>query len=154
MTEREFHAKEILDVACNGQKIALVKETGKIVNCMTLQCEKCGFAINGLPANCEETTREWCASEHIERPKLTKNEKMLLSLLDERWKYMARDQDENLFIFERRPSKDYDINIWNNTRSPYVSRVDVLIRDSFSMVKWEDENPWSIEDLKKLPVEE
>ena len=67
---------------------------------------------------------------------------------------MARDQDENLFIFERRPSKDYDINIWNNTRSPYVSRVDVLIRDSFSMVKWEDENPWSIEDLKKLPVEE
>mgnify|MGYP006927029578 CR=1 FL=1 len=151
MTNREYYKEQILDIACNGGSISIDKMTGELFECTEeLKCEDCLFHIS----ECEDQIKKWANTEHIEKPKLTKNEKLFLSLLHERWKYMARDQNENLFIFDQRPSKDYDINMWNNTRSPYVSRVDVLIRDSFSMVKWKDENPWSIEDLKKLPVEE
>ena len=153
MTEREFHAKEILDVACNGQKIALVKKTGKVVNCMALQCEKCGFAINGLPANCEETTREWCASEHIERPKLSRDEKVFLELLNPRCcKYMARDKDGELFVFLDEPVKN-DV-VWKGPRM-FACLGSIIIESlNYNMIKWSEEKAWSIEDLKKLPVRE
>ena len=153
MTEREFHAKEILDVACNRHKIALDKESEKVVDCITLPCRKCGFAIGGFSRNCEETAREWCASEHIERPKLSKNEKIFLELLNPKCcKYMARDKEGKLFIFLDEPFKNDAF--WNGHRM-FACLSSIIIENlNFNMVKWEDEKPWSVEDLKKLLVEE
>ena len=61
MTNREKYAEQILDIACSGDRIAVDKETGKIVPCASLRCKKCLF--DGAPQNCMHAARQWCYSE-------------------------------------------------------------------------------------------
>ena len=158
MTNKEYYKEQILDIACSGAAIAVDKATEEIASCGyiygdgSITCEQCLFNLNDR-GECEEKCKEWCASEHIERPKLTKNEKMFLSLLKEKWKYMVRDQNGDLFICDTQPIKDIDV--WDQKKCNWVW-IDDRLLDSckFTMVKWEDEEPWSIEDLNKLPVKE
>ena len=66
MTNREKYAKEILDVACNGGAIALVK--GKIVSCRDAgDCRHCYFRTtkNG-GRSCKETVKIWANKEYNE----------------------------------------------------------------------------------------
>ena len=158
MTNREYYKEQILDIACSGAAIAVDKTTEEIAICGyiygdgAIACEQCLFNLDDRE-ECEEECKEWCASEHIERPKLTKNERLFLSLLSKVWRYMARDRNGRLFIFDQSPLKNSNLGMWDN-RTSLAIRVDILIGDSFSIVKWEDEKPWLIEDLKKIPVEE
>ena len=152
MTNKEYYKEQILDIACNGGSISIDKMTGELFECTEeLKCEDCIFDID--IGSCEDQIKKWANTEHIEKPKLTKNEKLFLSLLKEKWKYMARDQNGNLFIYDAQPIKDIDV--WNSKKCNYVW-IDDRLLDSckFTMVKWADEKAWSIEDLKKLPVRE
>lgn len=149
MTNREYYKEQILDIACNGGSISIDKKTGELFECTEeLKCEDCLFHIG----ECEDQIKKWANTEHIEKPKLTKNEKLFLSLLKEAWKYMARDKDGDLLIYNKQPFKNIDV--WNLAGGNYVC-INNLLLDSckFTMVKWRDEKPWLIEDLKKLSVE-
>ena len=72
-----------------------------------------------------------------------------------KWKYLARGEDKNLYVFGSLPSKKNDgwcienISMWNYC---YISKK--LFGDMFDFIKWEDEQPWLIEDLKKLEVKD
>ena len=62
MLNREKYAKEILDIACNGDKIAV--RNGKITSCDDLLCKDCDFGYS----DCNGKTLKWANSEYVESP--------------------------------------------------------------------------------------
>ena len=156
MKNREKFAKEILDIACSGRNIAVTKEN-KIVYCSDILCESCMFdscgKYIGRSQACLDRLREWSESEYVEKPTITSKENAFLGLILSKWKYLARSEDKSLCAFDSLPIKRKDgwyidnISMCDNC---YISKK--LFGDMFDFRKWEDEKPWSIEDLKKLDV--
>lgn len=155
MTNREYYKEQILDIACKGYPIGVNKTSGNPSSCGgSLWCAECLFRYKEDyhgSGNCTRFVQEWANAEYVEKPKLTKNEKLFLSLLNEKWKYMTRDKYGYLWVHDLKPLKLTDV--WSYSLINGM-RVSDLVIDMFSMVKWEDEEPWSIEDLNKLPVKE
>lgn len=152
MKNREKFAKEILDIACNGRSIAVTKEN-KIVYCSNISCESCMFDSCGKHIGrsqaCSDRLREWSESEYVEKTTITSREKNLLDALLSNCKYIARDKDNLLYVYYEKPIRGNQFWI-----SDYVSynMPKYMYGDVFNFIKWEDEEPWSIEDLKKLEV--
>lgn len=145
MTNAEFFKKELLGIVCDGYSIGIDNVTNKPESCELLGCKNCSLA-----GRCSEGLREWCHSEYINKPKLTKNEKKFLDILMSDYKYIARDKDRKLYVYcLEKPTKDMERNIWVG-ESRWID-TDVL-NVVFDMVTWKDKEPWLIEDLKKLEV--
>ena len=62
MTNKEKYGKEILDIACKGDKIAV--RNGKVTSCDNLFCKDCDFGYS----NCNEKILKWANSEYVEPP--------------------------------------------------------------------------------------
>lgn len=78
--------------------------------------------------------------------KLTEDEKVILRNLPEHFKWIARDKEGFLDIFVAKPLKSE--TVWMPTE--INEWTDITIFDHlFSFVKWEDEEPYLIEDLLK-----
>ena len=145
MKNKEKYAKEIVELACNGRNVAVCKSTGKPIDCVDIVCSKCSFAVG----SCTESRKEWAESEYIEKPVISKRDRALLDYINNNFVYVARDENGGLFVYSEKPIKKvccYD-NIGGVTGS-----VGFVFDIKFPMVKWEDPEPWLIEDLKKLEV--
>lgn len=154
MKNREKFAKEILDLACRSVNIAVTKGN-KIVYCSNTPCESCMFddcgKHIGRSKECADRFYEWSESEYVEKPTITSREKMFLDLILPKWKYIARGEDKHLYVFDSLPSKtDHGWYVECDYCYIYISKK--LFDDMFDFIKWEDEEPLSIEDLKKLEV--
>ena len=79
-----------------------------------------------------------------ELPKLSSAERVILENLDKRYKWIARDKSERLFAYHGIPNKDttfwYSLEAWD---------IQLRFPNLFKFVKWEDEQPYSIEELLK-----
>ena len=64
MKNKEKYAKEILEIACEGHKIAFNEKTNKLSQCACTDCADCLFKIG----TCDENARNWCESEYVEPP--------------------------------------------------------------------------------------
>lgn len=151
MKNREKFSKEILDIACKGNRCGVTK-SGELVDCTKINCNECLF--DGY-INCNNSLEEWSESEYIEKPTITLKEKTFLNLFLSKWKYIARDADEKLYVFDLIPSKKR--NSWcieGILVCNYCNISENLFGKMFDFIKWEDEEPWSIEDLKKLEVKD
>lgn len=62
MLNKEKYAKEIMEIACSGSKIAL--KDGKVVSCNKIACRECGF----ITAQCDVSAAMWANSEYVEPP--------------------------------------------------------------------------------------
>lgn len=163
MKNREKFAKEILDIACKGESVAVTRDN-KVVCCNDIDCESCIFDSCdkhiGRSQACYDRVREWAESEYVEEPTITLREEKFLSLLILKWKYLVRGKDKSLYVFNSLPIKETDgwsqrnYIIENGTTCDcyYISKK--LFGDMFDFIKWEDEKPWLIEDLEKLEVKE
>ena len=58
MKNKERYAKEIFEIACSGNSIAVTKEGGSIASCCDTFCVECLFC----GGNCKEKVREWTES--------------------------------------------------------------------------------------------
>ena len=47
MTNKEKYGKEILDIACTGDHVAMRKSDNVIVGCRKLECLDCAFNTHG-----------------------------------------------------------------------------------------------------------
>ena len=64
MLNKEKYAKEILDIACNGDSVGM--RNGILCSCDTINnCKHCDFYNEGTL--CEEVIKEWANSECKER---------------------------------------------------------------------------------------
>lgn len=62
MKNKEKFAKEIVEIACSGEKLAV--SNGVIRKCIGLSCYKCSFYREGI--ECDEMRKTWAESEYIE----------------------------------------------------------------------------------------
>lgn len=144
MKNKERYAKEIVEIACDGNGIAVDKRTGAVYSCDDISCTNCLFATNH---NCCDR-REWAESEYIEKPVISKSDRAFLEYLGNKMKYIARDENRCLMTYEHSVTKGEDG--WNYDFGAIKSLSGLNVQ--FPMVKWSDSKPWLIEDLKKLEV--
>lgn len=154
MKNREKFAKEILDIACNGGVIAVTKDN-KVVCCRDINCEQCLFhKTNYYESYCDyEATMRWAESEYVEKkPTITSREKNFLdALLLLSNYYIARDKDNSLYVYYDKPIRGE--KLWISDYPCHNPPKD-MYGSMFDFIKWEDEEPWSVEDLKKLEVKD
>ena len=78
--------------------------------------------------------------ERKEKPILTEDEKVILKNLPKEYKWIARDIDGCLYVYASKPKKG--ITMWESDGLPMIPFVHL-----FQFIKWEDEEPYSIEEL-------
>lgn len=156
MKNREKFAKEILDIACSGRSIAVTKDN-EVVCCDNINCESCMFDMVehiGRSQVCLDQLREWSESEYVEKPTITSREKNFLDALLSDCKYIARDFNNDLYIYYNKPRRNSMNESWTTDDSNYFYVSRNMYGNMFNLIKWEDEKPWSIENLKKLEVKD
>lgn len=141
MKNREKYAEELLNVACAGKRVAIDKQTMQIRGCEGLSCGNCLFSCG----DCDTKLAEWAESEYVEPVKISKRDRTFLDYI-EGYKYIARDGDGELYVYITKPKKG--LRNWADARFKSLAGLDI----DFPMVKWSDDEPWKIEDLKKLEV--
>lgn len=153
MKNKEKHLKEIVEIACDGNCIAVDKNSGKVKPCCYSSCSNCLFDDSHYrDSDCDRTRRKWAESEYVEHPVISKSDRTFLEYLREEHKFIARDENGELFTYETQPKK---VNACWNSVGLIHERYLHLNRHfniDFPMIKWSDEEPWLIEDLKKLEV--
>lgn len=65
MTNREKFAEQILDIACNGSKIAVSKATLEPIACYKLACKDCLFGFRDTDS-CTSAREKWANSKYVE----------------------------------------------------------------------------------------
>ena len=67
MTNKEKYGKEILDIACTGDHVAMRNSDNVIVGCRKLECSDCAFNTHGK-GYCNDEIEKWANSEYVEPP--------------------------------------------------------------------------------------
>ena len=91
----------------------------------------------------------WERKEKEKAPLLSEAEYHILNSLSKEWKWMARDKDGSLFLYDKKPYK-YG-SFWKYA-SAYIE-LDIYER-LFPYMKWEDDEPWKITKLLERYEEE
>lgn len=117
------------------------------INCYFTECimkEECGSK-----ENCDECKKDlikWLNEEYREPIPISADEKTILRNLPEEFKYIARDSNTDIFIYKTKPTKK--LSAWVNTITSNTAPLN-LYAHLFQFVKWEDDEPYSIEELLK-----
>ena len=77
----------------------------------------------------------------------TKDEKIIAKNIDKEYKWMARDSDGNLCVYEEKPRKRTGGG-WYSDGYKYISYFNHL----FSAIKWKDDEPTLIRDIYNPPI--
>lgn len=132
---------------------------GKPCPCAGMSCCKCDLDNSNQDRysdNCEYALTQWYLAEHIEKPTLTKQERAFLEICKPEC-YIARDKNKVLWIYSAKPIKgkmawEYDEGDACIMEKLIKFILTVDINKIFHFIKWEDEEPWKVEDLLKLEV--
>ena len=108
--------------------------------------EKC----DGYCKNCFDKLFKWLNEEYKEPIKLTQTEYHILKGLEEKYKYIVRNDDVKLFVVSKKPYRD-EFGYWNITSTSCVETL-IAFSHLFKFIKWEDEEPYSVEELLKCEV--
>ena len=104
MKNKEKFIERILDLAGEGETIALSKRTGKIVPCENLSCASCKFFEKEL--NCSEVRKIWFEEEYVEEyvdwSTIPVDTQVLVSDDGENWnkRYFAEFKNGEVFCYE------------------------------------------------------
>ena len=150
MKNKEKFAKEIIDIACKGGRFMVTKDN-KVVDYEDIACEQCLFNIDNECCCSDNDIERWAESEYVEKPTITPKEKKFLDTLLFNCKYIARDENNRLYVYYQKPVHKNEL--WTSNDDYYYISTS-LFGNMFDFIKWEDEEPWSIEDLKKLEVKD
>lgn len=148
MKNKEKHVMKIVDISCDGKSVAVDKRTGKVVSC---DCIICGNCLFDGKHGCNSRRREWAESEYVKPFVISKSDRMFLDYIKEEYKCIARDKNGELFLYRLTPYKEEGLLNWIGRN---CSCLHLKYNVDFPMVKWEDSEPWLIDDLKKLEVVE
>lgn len=149
MTNFEYYKDKILEITKTNYGFAFIDN--KPVSCRYMRCSDCEF--NNFNCVCGVERTKWLYEEHIEQPKLNKKERQFCELVETGW--IVRNSDGKLTLFGNKPAKNYT-SCWGGQYYHHInsSFFTKYINCNFSFITWEDEEPWSVEELLKLEVEE
>ena len=146
MTNFEFYKEKILKLVDNNEGFALTNDI--IVSCDDIFCGNCAF--NDTDCICDNEKIKWLYEEYIPpKPKLTKRERGFCEAVESGW--LARDSNGTLYLYKEKPLKhsdDWGDNIieWSNLNPSFYP--------SFDFLKWEDDEPYAVEEMLTWEVEE
>ncbi len=147
MKNKEKNASKIVDIACKGNKFGVDEKTDEVVDCLCTPCQTCLlFRMN----DCDKARIQWAESEYIEKQVISKRDRAFLEYLGENAKWITRDYNGKLWVWETIPEKSVICKVWMCAAGYGLNAFNI----DFPMVKWEDDEPRFIEDLKKLEVVE
>lgn len=150
MKNKEKYAKEIVDaVTSGGYGFGFNKYSEEIKRCNEVSCDECLFGELSGTYECNKVKREWAESEYVKKPVISKMDRAFLDYINANWHYIARDLNDDLYVYIREPFKVIDC--WESAGCE-INRSLQMIDINFPMVKWSDKKPWLIEDLKNLEV--
>lgn len=145
MKNKEKFKNEIVDIVCNGGSIAVDNITYEPVDCNTVDCGTCLFYGCGV---CSDVLIEWARREYKKPIVISYKDNLFLNFIKDEYKYIARDKNGGLYAHNTTPIK-YEYNgVWIGGSEILMNKFNV----DFPMIKWSDEQPWKISDLKKLKV--
>lgn len=153
MKNFEYWEEEILKFMDNNKDASIAVVNDKLHNCASTRCCDCLF----VGGNCSIGIIRWLYAEHIEKPKLTQKERAFCELVETGW--IARDASGYLFHCNLKPVKQ-DKNSLCYTSPDDSWEISLTYNENpkikgvvFDFINWEDEEPWSVEELLKLEVE-
>jgi hypothetical protein len=115
---------------------------GDFWQCGRRPCFECGMVKER--SNCSLARLKWLLSEYKEPVKLTKFERDILeyALKNTDYRFITRDDEDKLYFYSVKPRK-------YNRYWQYLAQNQrrLLSDDLFPFVKWEDDEPTSIEDV-------
>ncbi len=121
-------------------------KNGKPVSCEIL-CQECDI----YDEDCRIALVKWLAKEYEEpKPTLTKRQRALCEALG--CGYLARDSNNSLWYYSTKPEKNIEQNKWFGFHG-VCTWLDSQVFPDFPFIKWEDEEPHSIEDMLTWEVE-
>ena len=144
MKNKEKYEKEIMNIACNGDSIAVIKKSGRIVSCNGTKCCLCLFR----GSDCKEKIRDWAESEYIEKPVISKRDRAFLEYLGKELKYIVRSKSDNLMAFQNSAEKREDGWVIASGALKSLKKLNI----DYPMFKCSDGKQWLNYDLKKLEV--
>lgn len=150
MKNKEKYIDKLMKVACAWHSsFGVDKDTGMVGVCSGITCSSCKFDDDDR--ECERCRLEWLEQEYIEHLVISKRDRDFLGYLLEDYKWMARDENEALYVYSAVPIRSESNYFWRTGGAGTactISKLDI----EFPMVKWSDEKPWRIADLLNLEV--
>ena len=146
MKNKEKFKDEIVNIICCGDNIAVNKKTYLPTACSDIKCSNCLFY--GEKLHCVDSLVKWSGQEYKDPHVISFNDSLFLGFIKDKFEYIVRDQNGALFAFVNIPEKSQDIGIWIGASGVGVYSFNI----DFPMIKWTDEQPWKISDLKKLKI--
>ena len=131
MKNKEKFAKEIMEIACKGSKVALVEN--KIFPCKDISCRNCDF---NNTESCCKNCEKWCESEYVEPPidwsEVKVNTPLLVSDDNERWhrRYFAKYYEGKVYSFADGTTS------WSSTSSPFPWNYAKLFNSDSENIDW------------------
>ena len=127
MTNREKFAEKILDIACNGNWMAVNKATLEPIKCQELPCEDCLFCVLGK--GCDRSKmKKWANSEYVEPPvdwsKVAVDTPILVNTSNgHRWvkRYFAKYENGSVFAWNNGAtswSSEGHVTAWGLAKLP------------------------------------
>ena len=111
--------------------------------------EKCKMSINFVLTKEEYDDitkhfdkKDYLLTEYKESIKLNHDECVILKNIDEEYQWIARDKDNDLYLYPQKPEKKE-----NSWRYGYDFTCIEMFNHLFKFVKWEDEEPYNIKEL-------
>lgn len=148
----EHHFNELIDILT--ERIAVKKDSGRLEECESLECEECLFEKNCNKGDYFTSARKWLLSPYKpfkKEPTLSRREKCLVEFLETGW--IARDESGSSYWYSEKPTKFENISAWDTIVANGEDLRKFRASELFPFVKWEDEKPWSVEELRRLEVE-
>ena len=117
------------------------EEIADVVRCGALDTK---YAMKCLGEDCLDCKINWLKSEHKEPITLLEAERVILENIDKEYKWIARDYEGELYIYNAKPTKaNWD---WVTTKS--INEF-ICFNHLFQFITWNDEQPYNIEELLK-----
>lgn len=141
MLNAERFKKEILEKSNVVFDFSISKDRHTIEKCLGV-CKDCFFHEAGN--HCSNIKVKWLLSKCKEPIKLSRFEHDVLKHLLEKtqYRFIVREKSDNIYIYKRKPKKG--IGAWDSSTG--MLNLNVFI-NLFPFIKWEDEEPISIEDV-------
>lgn len=114
---------------------------GEIKSCDDTVCNECAFR-----GKCMQNMNKWLMSEYKPEPVLTERENHFVEFVQDGW--LAADREGFLYWYELKPTKDMARSDWYSDGE--CTNLYPISYGTFPFITWEDEEPWSVEELRKL----
>lgn len=148
MKNREKFAKEILDIVCNGDDVAMDKDTMKLQACDRFdkfKCSNCYFQEENSPhhiKNCIVNFVYWADSEYKEKKEFSEADKAYVKAVD-KLNWFAKDKTGIVFGYVNKPVQKGGMwfvktEVGNKWEFEKVSRYSSA---TFEPLSWDDDEP-------------